>query len=201
VGGRVFLAASLIASAVVALGCGASMPKYDYASEPDPRGREFVLGVSDRIEITVWKNPELSASVIIRPDGEITLPLIGDIRAAGRTPTQLRKLIASRLATYVKDLSAVVTVSVTEVNSYHFTVGGEVVRSGSFASAHYVTLVEAIALAGGFTRFAERDKIVIIRRNGSHKARKIPIVYSAIAKGDNEHMNLVLLAGDTVHVP
>ena len=182
--------------------CGAAaIPNYDYAKEPDPRGNEFVIGVSDHLTLTVWKNPELSSSVVVRPDGTITLPLIGDMRAAGRSPSALRKAIQRRLSTYVKTDSAVITLAVTEVNSYHFTVTGEVARAGMFTSPRYVTLVEAIAMAGGFTRFAAADKMVVLRRGPNGQSRRIPIAYSAITSGRSPRMNLVVLRGDSIYVP
>jgi polysaccharide export outer membrane protein len=161
------------------------------------------VGVSDELSITVWKNPELSTQTTVRPDGTITMPLVGDLAAQGRTPSQLREEITQRLGQFIKDESAVVSIAVVAVNSYRFTVTGEVVRAGVFTSRNYVTVSEAIALAGGFTRFAAKSKIVIVRRDpkaeGGH--RRIPIVWSAIASGDHPEMNIFLLADDTVYVP
>jgi polysaccharide export outer membrane protein len=183
-------------------GCGPSIPKYDYSKEPDPRTSEYVLGISDEVAINVWKNPDLSTGVVIRPDGTITLPLIGDMKAAGKTPSALKSEIETRLKDFVKLEGTAVTVSVTAVNSYRFTVSGEVVRPGIFQASQYTTVAEAIALAGGFTRFASRDEIIIYRRDPTTgELRKIPIAYSKIANGSRPEMNLVLLSGDSVHVP
>jgi polysaccharide export outer membrane protein len=196
---------ALLTLAVAILGqpaCGPALPNYDYGSEPDPRTREYVLGISDELAVNVWKNPDLSTASTIRPDGTITMPLIGDLKAAHKTPSQLKAEIETRLQDFIKLEGTAVTVSVTAVNSYRFTVSGEVVRPGIFAANQYTTVADAIALAGGFTRFAERDAVSIQRRDPkTGEVRKIPIMYSAIASGNRPEMNLVLLAGDSVHVP
>lgn len=182
--------------------CGPGLPTYDYGKEPDPRTKEYVLGISDELAVNVWKNPDLSTASTIRPDGTITMPLIGDLKAANKTPSQLKSEIETRLEDFIKLEGTAVTVSVTAVNSYRFTVSGEVVRPGIFAANQYTTVAEAIALAGGFTRFAKRDEVSIQRRDRqTGEVRKIPIAYSAIASGNRPEMNLVLLAGDSVHVP
>jgi polysaccharide export outer membrane protein len=193
--------AALVVAAGLAAACGPSIPNYDYSQEPNPIQREFVIGVEDSLLINVWRNPELTTDARVRPDGTITMPLVGDLKAKGRTPSELRDEIQSRLARWIKDDTAVVTVAVTEVNSYRYTVSGEVNTPGVFTSRHYVTAVEAIAQAGGFTRYAERDKVKIQRRNESGELRMIPLSFDAIAKGDHPEMNVTVLAGDTIIVP
>ncbi len=199
---RYLVGISLALALATAWGCGPKIPSYDYAQEPDPRKSEYVLGIADELQVNVWKNPDLSARMVIRPDGTVTMPLIGDMRAAGKTPSQLKSEIEKRLQDFVKLEGTAVTVSVTAINSYSFTVSGEVVRPGVFQATHYTTLSEAIALAGGFTRFAKRNQIVIQRRDPkSGTVREIPIAYGLIANGQRPEMNLVLLAGDSIHVP
>jgi polysaccharide biosynthesis/export protein len=184
------------------LGCGANLPDYDYSQEPDPRTREFVLGINDGLRIHVWDNPGLSTEATVRPDGTITMPLVGDLTAAGKTPSELREAIREQLTDYLKVENSSVTVAVTTVNSYRFMVSGEVARPGIHSSQHYVTVAEAIALAGGFTRFASKDSIILQRRDpDTNEVRQIPIAYRAIASGEHPEMNLVLLAGDSLHVP
>ncbi len=183
------------------LSCGPKIPTYEYHKEPDPRTQEFILGVSDAIRINVWKNPQLSTEVTIRPDGTITMPLVGDIVAAGKSPSALRTEIESRVKQFVKLEGSEITVAVTAVNSYRFTVSGEVARAGIFTSTSYVTVAEAIALAGGFTRFAKRNQMVLMRRDSHGAIRRIPIVYEAIANGSHPEMNIVILAGDSLYVP
>lgn len=186
----------------LAFGCGGGTPDFDYGSLKDPSKSEYIIGAADRLRITVWKNPEVSTEVTVRPDGTITMPLLGDLEAADKTPTQLREEIGDQLQQYVKDPSAVVTVEVVEVNSYRFTVSGEVNENGVFNAKRYVTVVEAINMAGGFTRFAERGDIKVIRccKQNGNKIR-IPVNYNAILKDGNTAMNIYLLAGDEVYVP
>jgi polysaccharide export outer membrane protein len=187
---RAFIVSLLLA------GCGAAT--YDYSKEPDPRKREFVLGISDAVHINVWKNAELSVDARVRPDGTITMPLLGDIKAAGRTPTSLKTEIAKRLASYVRDEGAIVSVAVTEVNSYRFTVAGNVERGGIMTQKYFVTAAEAIAMAGGLNRFANPHKLTLVRVD-ERGLRRIPIDYERIASGLHPEEDLVILAGDTLY--
>lgn len=198
-GGRVALAAVALASALGA-NCATVQPPYNYAQEPDPRKQEYVLGPSDTLRVNVWHNPDLSAEAIVRPDGTISLPLIGDIRAAGRSPGQVRAEIAQRLRAFIKEESAVVTVSVQAINSYRFVVSGSVERAGAYTANHYVTVSEAMALAGGPNRFARAEEAVIIRVDERGR-RRIPVDYPAILEGRRPDQDLPLLPGDTLYVP
>jgi polysaccharide export outer membrane protein len=199
---RSLLRAGLAALALVAAGCPAKTPYYDYAKEPTLENLEYEIGVSDGLKITVWKNPDLSTDAVVRPDGTITMPLIGDIKAAGRTPSELRLEIQQRLGQFIKDESAVVTVAVTAFQSYRFTVSGAVEHPGVFTSVHYVTVAEAIALAGGPNKFANHAGVVIVRRDRkSGKYKRIPVNYDDVRSGRRPDMNLVLLPEDTVYVP
>jgi polysaccharide export outer membrane protein len=128
------------------------------------------------------------------------MPLIGDLVAAGKTPTQLKEEITRRFADYVRDPSAVVSVAVLDVQSYHFTVIGNVERAGTFTSRNYVTVSDAIAMAGGLNRFGSPDSIVLVRTWGG-KSRRIPIDYTEIQSGTRPEASLVLLPGDTLIVP
>jgi polysaccharide export outer membrane protein len=182
-------------------GCTHQAKPYNYSIEPDPRKTEFVIGPSDVLHINVWKNPDLSGDTVVRPDGTITLPLVGDVRAAGRTPVEIRAEITQRLGTYIKDDSAVVTVAVTAINSYRFTVSGNIERPGTFNASHYVTVSEAMALAGGPNRYADPEDIVVIRSDAQHGTRRIPIDYPALLAGKRPEQNIALLPGDVVYVP
>jgi polysaccharide export outer membrane protein len=181
--------------------CATVTHDYDYSKEPDPRRSEYVIGVSDRLSITVWKYPDLSRDVTVRPDGTITMPLIGDLVADGRTPTQLKAEIAKHLAEYVRDEGAVLTVSVTGVNSYSFTVTGNVTTPGVFTSQKYVTVLEAVQLAGGPSRFASPREMQLLRRDRDGKPRIIPIDYLAVLEGKQPEANLALIAGDQILMP
>lgn len=192
---------ALLSGGLSAVGCATPRPPYDYASEPDPRKKEYVIGASDILRITVWHNADLSGESIVRPDGTISLPLIGDVRAAGRTPGEVRSEVAQRLAAFVKDESAVVTVAVAAINSYRFIVSGNVERSGAFTATHYVTVSEAIALAGGPNKFANPEDAMIIRVDPSKGVRRIPVDVPAVLNGSRPEQDLPLLSGDTVYVP
>lgn len=191
----------LVAAVLLLVACDPPLPKYPYSSEPDPRGKPFVIGISDVVRVSVWKSPGLSTTAPVRPDGTITMPLVGEIRAAGRTTEQLKGELKRRLDAYLKDQAAVVTVTLTEVNSYRFSVSGEVTNPGVFTSKSFVTLVEALALAGGPTRFADANAVKVVRKNKDGTLRTIPVSYDAIIKKDREDMNLVILAGDRIQVP
>jgi polysaccharide export outer membrane protein len=182
-------------------GCTTTHPLYDYASEPDPRKQEFTLGPSDVLRVNVWRNPELSGDVTIRPDGNVSLPLVGDVHAAGRSSGDVRAEIAKRLQAYLKDEANNVTVSIVTISSYRFVVNGNVERMGVFTSNRYVTVSEAIALAGGPNRFASPDEAVIIREDPGKGKKRIPINYPAILKGTHPEHDLPLLAGDIVYIP
>ena len=188
-----------LALALGLTGC-AGIQAFDYEREPDPRREEFVIGVGDVIRINVWRMAELSVDAKVRPDGTVTVPLIGDMKAAGRTPTVLRAEIEVALKTYVKDDSAKVTVAVSDVSSYQFTVAGYAERQGSFTASRFLTVTEAIALAGGPSRFASPSKIVIIRPSAGGP-RRIPVDLEAIYKGVRPEMNIVILSGDTIYLP
>lgn len=181
--------------------CATAPSTYDYSHEPDPRRDEYAIGAADTVKVTVRDNPDLTAEAVVRPDGTIGLPLIGEIRAAGMTTTQLRSEIARRATTFVKEVApAAVGVTITAINSYRFTVAGNVEKPGVFTSARYVTVTEAIVLAGGPNNYASSDDAVIIRAT-NEGPKRIPINYPAILKGERPEQNLALLAGDMVYVP
>ncbi len=200
---RATLILTLWSGLAVWQGCSASQgPPINYAAEPDPRKHGFVLGPSDVLRISVWHNPDLSADAIVRPDGNITLPLLGEIVAAGSTAAELQATIAERLRTFVKDEGAVVTVAVTAINSYRFTITGSVAKPGVFTSTHYVTFSEAMTMAGGPDRFATPEKIVIQRLGAKGQpARRIPVNYTMVIAGESPEQDLTVLAGDAIYVP
>jgi polysaccharide export outer membrane protein len=174
---------------------------YNYAKEPDPRRSEYVIGVADQLSISIYRYPELSREVTVRPDGTITIPLVGDLTADGQTPSQLKAEVIRQLAKYVRDADAVVTVSVTAVHSYSFTVSGAVEHPGVYRSNKYVTVLEALQLAGGPNRFASPRETQIMRRDKQGQLRIIPIDYQAVLDGSRPEANLALLAGDQIYVP
>jgi len=202
---RSIVASTWFASLILAVGCSVFLPllgcgthaPFDYRREPDPRASEYLIGPLDQLSIVVWKNQELSAEVSVRPDGVVTLPLIGAVKAAGRTPSDLQRELAKRYADYVRAEEVVVAVGVTAVNSYAFTVSGNVEHSGVYTSRAYVTAVDALAMAGGPNRFAS-DEIYVIRGT---PARRIPIDLRRATSGAHPEENLVLIRGDLIVVP
>lgn len=187
--------------AVCAGGCGAALPDYDYSKEPNPKKMEYVLGVSDSVNINVWEQGNLSTRASIRPDGTITMPLIGDLKAEGKTPTELEAMIAKKLANFFQEIPEI-TIAVDQWASYRFTVSGEVNAPGIIESGRYVKIAEAIAMAGGLSRFAKKNQMVLTRTDPkTGDMRRIPVAYDPIVSGERPDMNLYLLRGDTLHVP
>lgn len=174
---------------------------YDYSKEPDPKKQEYTIGIADGLHVTVWKNAELSTNANVRPDGTITMPLIGDIQANGRTPSQLTDEIGRRLKTFVKEDSVFVSIAVTEVNSYRFTVSGNVEHAGVFALKQYASVADAIAQAGGLNKFASHSKIIILRPRANGGVRKVPIDFDRISSGEHPEENITMISGDTLFVP
>jgi polysaccharide biosynthesis/export protein len=192
---------TLLVLALSSTAC-ASTINWDYSKEMDPRKNEYVIGPADGLQINVWQNQDLSTSGIVRPDGTITMPLVGDLKVGGKTPTQVRDEIKGRLGEFVKAEAAIVTVAITAVNSYRFTVTGAVQNPGSFSSQYYVSLADALAMAGGPTRFADTASIEVIRPSGDNgKSRRIPVSYDDIQTRKRPAANIMLVAGDTVYVP
>jgi polysaccharide biosynthesis/export protein len=184
-------------------GCATPNLTYDYSREPDPRSQEFPVGPGDKLRVSVWRDEELTTEVGVRPDGAFTVPLVGDIRAAGRTASQIRDEIQSKLSAFMKSETAKVTVIVTAVSSYYFTVSGNVEKPGIYRPASYVTVLEALAIAGEPNRYADLDDLKILRRDpmGGGLLKRIPINYDLLRKGERMDQNVVILAGDNIIVP
>ena len=157
----------------------------------------YVIGADDSLQVTVWKEPTLSGTIPVRPDGMISLVLVGDLPAAGRTPMQLGDDITARLKKYIQD--PVVTVVVLAVNSQRIFMVGEVGHVGPIMLTPGMTPLQAIAAAGGLTTFANSKHIYILRGEAG-KQQKIPFNYKMALKGDNKQ-NVSLVPGDTVVVP
>jgi len=193
--------AALVFVVVSSVACTAARSNYNYAAEPDPRRQEFVIGPSDVLHVSVLHNPDVSVDAHVRPDGTITVPLIGDIKAADRTMSEVRGEIATKLQRFLKDDSSTLTLALTTINSYRVVISGNVEHPGVFASAHYLTVSEAIALAGGPNRFASPDQTILTRKSESGPPKRIPIDYPGILAGRCPEQDLVLLAGDQITVP
>jgi len=164
----------------------------------NPTSSDYRIGVGDVLNIQVWKETDLTRSVPVRPDGKISFPLLDDLQAAGLTPLELKRILTDKLKQYLSGPR--VTVLVEEVNSYKVYVMGEVVLQGSLVLKTRTTLLQAISLAGGFTAYAKRDQIIVLRKNGK-KDERIKLNYDRIVSGKSPEQNLVLEPGDTVVVP
>jgi polysaccharide biosynthesis/export protein len=166
---------------------------------PSANGPEYVIGVDDLLAINVWKEPELTKVLAVRPDGKITLPLVGELTAAGLTALQLQEQLTEKLKDYVA--SPEVTVSVQEVRSLKFNVIGEVLRPGSYPLTKSLTVLDGLAAAGGFKDFAKTGKIYVLRRQASGSPTRLPFNYKQVIKGKKNEQNIALQAGDTIVVP
>jgi polysaccharide export outer membrane protein len=165
---------------------------------PGSESPDYVIGAEDNISVSVWKEPELTMQVVVRPDGSISLPLINDVNAAGLTPMQLGAHITARLKQYLAEPR--VTVIVTQINSRRFYVLGEVGRPGAFPLLPNMTVLQALSTAGGFREFANPSKIYVLR-NENGTAKKYPFNYKKVVAGKNTEQDIMLKPGDTVVVP
>lgn len=160
---------------------------------------EFVIGPGDVLAINVWKEAEISKVIPVRSDGRISLPLIGELQASGTTPKQLEAEITRRLKDYVADPT--VTVVVQEIRSQKINVLGMVSHPGSFPLAKPMTVIDAIATAGGFRDFAKQKDVYVLHKDASGRQTRLPVNYKDVIKGSHPEQNIELQSGDTVVVP
>jgi polysaccharide export outer membrane protein len=160
---------------------------------------KYVIGADDVLAVDVWHEQELSRVLPVRPDGKISLPLIGELQAGGQTPLQLQDTITQRLKEYLEHPQ--VTVIVQETKSQSFNVVGEVQRPGSFVFGHRVDVLDAIALAGGLRDFAKSKKMYVLRTAADGSHQRLPVNYKDVVKGKKPSENIVLQSHDTVVVP
>jgi polysaccharide biosynthesis/export protein len=165
--------------------------------QADRTTSQFTLGPADVIRVNVWKNTDLSQTVMVGPDGFVSLPLLGDVHVAGMTANQLAQSLSSRLTSYV--VSAQVTVSVVEIRSRQVYVTGQVGKPGGYSLVAPITVLQLIAQAGGLNTFANRKGIIVLRGSGGN-IQRLTFSYVAAIRGDNKQ-NITLLPGDTVVVP
>jgi polysaccharide biosynthesis/export protein len=163
---------------------------------PTP-GPSYLIGPEDTLHLAVWKEPDLSATVPVRADGKISVPLLNDVQAAGMTPMQLAALITEKLKKYIDDPR--VTVVVAQMNSQRFFVTGEVQHTGAMPLLPGMTVLQALATSG-LTQFANTKKIYVLRTVGGVQ-QKLPVNYKQLVKGRDMTQNVVLKPGDTVVVP
>jgi polysaccharide export outer membrane protein len=171
----------------------------DVRTATKPHDAAYLIGSSDVLAITVWKEPEISKSVPVRPDGKISLPLVGELQAAGRTPLQLEQDIAAKLKTYITNPD--VNVIVQQINSEKFNILGRVGRPGSYPLSGATTVLDAIATAGGFQDFAKQKGVYVLRQNPGGGQTRLAFNYKDVVKGKHPEQNIKLEPGDTVVVP
>ena len=197
---RMIIIAGLLLA--VPIGC-ASVSKEAFEEAVKPVPKDFLLGPEDVLEVSVWRNQDLSRTVVIRPDGKISLPLIGEIQASGSNPAQVAAKIAARLAEFKENPN--VSVSIKEVNSYFIYVLGEVHRPGKYPLKSYVTVLQGVSMAGGFLPFASQSNMQVIRtrtyENGKEVQIRIPVPYNELVAGKGAIGNFTLKSGDTIVVP
>ncbi|MGE5206148.1 MAG: polysaccharide biosynthesis/export family protein [Chlamydiota bacterium] len=160
---------------------------------------DYVIGPDDVLAVNVWKENEISREVPVRPDGKVSLPLIGDVQASGLTSAQLQQSIRTRLSVYL--VNPIVTIMVIEARSHRFNVVGEVEHPGSFVLGQPLTVLDALAMAGGFRDFAKTGNIYVLRQHGDGSHQRIPFNYKQVISGRNLQQNVQLQPGDTVVVP
>jgi len=166
--------------------------------EPGPGIPDYRISPEDVLKISVWKEEDLQEEVIVRPDGGVSFPLVGEIRAAGKTPRQLEAAITEGLQTYIPD--AVVTVSVLELRGLRIYVSGQVANPGQYQVGRYVDVLQAITLAGGLTPFADKSDIHVMRRENGRETI-FDFNYNQVQRGRNLEQNIMLQSDDVVVVP
>jgi len=194
------LTAFRIATGLCALSGAAGLaaspaPPQAPATRQPAASTQYLIGPADLLQVIVWKEPELSRPVTVRFDGMVTVPLIGDVMAAGRTTTQLAETLSQGLKRFIEVPR--VTVGVEQANSARFYVVGQVGKSGEFPLSGPTTVLQALALAGGFKDFAKTDDIVIVRKDQT----VVSVNYKRIADGRDVSQNVLLSPGDTIVVP
>jgi polysaccharide export outer membrane protein len=176
------------------------------STSPDPNRVEgkahdttFVIGNDDVLAINVWKEPDITRSIPVRSDGKISLPLVGELQAAGQTPQQLEQLIAGKLKSYISEPE--VTVIVQQINSQKFNILGQVTRPGAYPLTNSLTVLDALALAGGFRDFAKQKSIYVLRQNSDGGQSRLNFNYKDVIKGKDSAQNVKLQPRDTIVVP
>lgn len=169
-------------------------------NDRDQMVEEYRIGPEDVLEVMIWKNADLSRTVIVRLDGKISLPLIGDIQAGGLSTAELKEAVTVRIKDYIA--APEVSVLVSSINSYFYYMLGEVVRPGKYPLKERTTLLQAVSMAGGFTPFASKNNITLIRKDSTTSNEvKLRVRYSDILSSDDPEKNILIQAGDTIVIP
>ncbi len=170
---------------------GSNFCKLSYAGD-------YTIAPADVLEISIWGEEELARQLVVRPDGKVSFPLIGDIEVAGKTTSQVKKLVEEKIRPYIPEASA--TVIVSQLGSLQYFVIGKVAKPGMFNVSKPLTVLQALAMAGGLTTFANESNISIVRYYGE-KTTRFPFNYKEVKQGKNLQQNILLERGDVVLVP
>ena len=173
--------------------------KSGQGSRPAHSDSSYVIGANDVLAINVWKEPDISRSVPVRSDGKISLPLVGELQAGGQTPQQLEQEITKRLQSYISEPE--VTVIVSDSKSQKVNILGMVTRPGAYLLTSSTTVLDAIAMGGGFKDFAKQKSVYVLRQVPDGTQQRLLFNYKEVIKGKNPEQNIRLQAGDTVVVP
>jgi polysaccharide export outer membrane protein len=177
---------------------GGEKAKHPTAPGPKAVDDDYIIGPADVLAIDVWKDAELTRTVPVRPDGKISLPLIGELQVSGMTTSEVQRLVTERLQVFIS--KPIVTVIVQEVRSRTYVIVGKIAKPGSYDLSKPTTVLEAIAIGGGFLDFAKVNKVYILRLREDGSRIKIPFDYKKVIEGDTSK-NVELRSGDTIVVP
>jgi polysaccharide biosynthesis/export protein len=198
-----------VAVALCSALCGPAVAQQVSLAQPSDHGSgaavtmptlplDYVIGAEDLLSIVFWREKEMSADVVVRPDGKISLPLLKDVEAAGYTPEQLTKVLVKAASKYISQPNA--TVIVKEINSRKVFIVGQVAKPGGFPLTGNMTVLELIALAGDVLEFAKSKNVIVVRKENNGE-RRFQFNYKDVIKGKNVEQNILLKSGDTVIVP
>lgn len=165
---------------------------------PDVDASTYIIGPEDMLDINVWKEPDNSKTVPVRPDGKISVPLLNDVMAAGLTPMQLQAVLTEGLKKFISEPQ--VTVIVTAVNSRRVYVLGEVARTGAISMLPNMTVLQALSAAGGLSQYAKMNGIYVLRTENGRQVT-LPFNYKDVVRGKRPEQNILLKSGDTIVVP
>jgi len=193
-----FFAAVAVSQEPEKANSGAAVRKTEETAAKNQADAEYKIGPQDMLRIDVWKEPDISRTIPVRPDGKISLPLLNDVQAAGLTSLELAAAIRDGLKKYINNPQ--VTVSVSEINSRRVYVTGEVARSGALPLLPNMTVLQALSSSGGFTQFAKIKSIYVLRTENG-KQVKMPFNYKEVIKGNQPESNILLQPGDVIVVP
>jgi polysaccharide export outer membrane protein len=193
------LLGGMMSTSVAQSSGNANPPNPSPVATPSAHDDSYIIGDDDVLSINVWKEPDVSRTLPVRSDGKISLPLAGEIQARGQTPHQVETAIAEKLKNFIAE--PVVTVIVTEIKSQNFNILGEVNKPGTYPLSGASTVLDAIAVAGGFRDFAKQKSIYVLRRDANGGEQRIPFNYKDVIKGVHAEQNIKLQSHDTIVVP